>query len=351
MSTEFNEPLPDPDADNHLSQELAAAPWYSSSVGSTVVAVGGAGLLGALLMTVSTQAFKAYGVTLFIYSPLVCGLAASVLYNLSRPIKERRFFRPALAVVVALALLCTMGLLIMGGIEGLICVLMAFPVALVMAIVGAAIGQGIAIALGGSTRRPVPVLVALVLVYPALQSYESQSTPPPPPHEVVTRRIVQAPPARVWAVLMRPVRYPKRVGLLFRAGVAYPTQTALRTFPGGRHELTVAYSGNAVAHLPVTTWLPRQELRFAVPITPEPMKELSPYPRIHAPHLHGYFQVNSGTFRLQALSAGCTLLEARTVYQHSIGPRAYWQLWSDYLLDDMHARVLATIQRAAEHDE
>lgn len=326
------------------------APWYSGSAGSAVVAVGGAGLLGALLMAISTQGFEAYGITLFVFSPLVCGLAASVLYNLNRPAKQQRFFRPALAVVVTLALLCTMGLLIMGGIEGLICVLMAFPVGLVMAILGAIFGQGIAVALGGSTRRPVPVLAALVLVYPALQSYESQNTPPPPPHEVVTRRIIQAPPAQVWAVLIQPVHYPRRVGLLFRAGVAYPTQTALRVVAGGRRELRVAYSGSAVAHLPVTSWVPGRELQFEVPVTPEPMKELSPYPRIHAPHLHGYFQVNSGTFRLHPLPGGRTLLEARTVYQHSIGPRDYWQLWSDYLLDDMHARVLTTIQRAAEYE-
>jgi hypothetical protein len=66
--------------------------------------------------------------------------------------------------------------------------------------------------------------------------------------------------------------------------------------------------------------------------------------------LHGYFQVDSGTFRLQALPGGRTLLEARTTYRHTIGPRAYWEVWSDYLLDAMHARVLATIKAKAEND-
>jgi hypothetical protein len=83
---------------------------------------------------------------------------------------------------------------------------------------------------------------------------------------------------------------------------------------------------------------------------PAPMRELSPYPKIHAPHLHGYFQVDSGTFRLQALPGGRTLLEARTTYRHTIGPRAYWEVWSDYLLDAMHTRVLATIKAKAEND-
>ncbi|UOG72967.1 hypothetical protein MTX78_12600 [Hymenobacter tibetensis] len=350
MSTERNEPPLDPEAGAPDSFETTDLPWYSTSTGSALVAVGGAGLLGALLMAISTQEFRAYGMTLFLFSPLICGLAAAILYNLSRPVGQRRLFRPALAVVVTLALLCTMGLLIMGGIEGLICVLMAFPVALVMALMGAALGEGMTRALGGDSRRPVPVLAALVLVYPALQSYENENTPPPPPHEVVTQLVVQAPPTRVWAALVQPVQYPERVGLLFRAGVAYPTRTALRTTATGGRELTVAYSGKAVAHLPVSHWVPERELQFKVPVTPEPMKELSPYPRIHAPHLHGYFRVSTGTFRLQPLPGGRTLLEARTVYQHSIGPRGYWQLWSDYLLDDMHTRVLTTLQQQVEHE-
>ncbi|GGG54397.1 hypothetical protein GCM10011378_33200 [Hymenobacter glacieicola] len=308
------------------------------------------GVLGAVLMAISTQQFESYGWTLFIFSPFVCGLAASVLYNLPKPADQRRLFRPALAVVTTLALVCTMLLLIASRIEGLICVAMAFPVGLVMALIGAGVGQLIVLALGTDSRRPLPVLAALVLVYPALQSYESRVAPPPPLHAVITRRVVQASPARVWAALVQPVHYPKRVGLLFRAGVAYPTRTALSITSTGQRELTVAYSGNAVAHLPLTRWVPARELQFRVPTTPAPMRELSPYPRIHAPHLHGYFRVRTGTFRLQPLPGGRTLLEARTVYQHSIGPRNYWQLWSDYLLDDMHTRVLTTIQQQAEHE-
>jgi hypothetical protein len=351
MSSFSEDPLPDTPAETQPPTEHPLLPWYSHTVASAMIVVGGAGLLGAVLMAISTQQFKAYGVTLFICSPFICGLAASVLYNLSRPSGEQRFFRPALAVVVTLALACTMVLLIMGGIEGVICVIMAFPVALVMALIGAVVGQGIAVGMGSSNaRRPVPVLAALVLVYPALQSYESTVTPPPPLHEVVTRRIVAAPPARVWAALVRPVQYPERVGLLFRAGVAYPTRTALHTSQAGQQQLAVTYSGNSVAYLPVTNWVPERELQFQIPVTPAPMQELSPYPRIHAPHLHGYFRVTTGTFRLRPLPGNRTLLEARTVYQHSIGPRDYWQLWSDYLLDDMHARVLTTIQQQAEHE-
>lgn len=326
-------------------------PWYRSSAArSAFLAVGGAGVVGALLMAISTQAFQAYGWSLFVAAPFICGMVASMLYNWQRPVPEYKLAAPALWTVTALALCCTMLLLLISGIEGIICIIMAFPIALVVALFGAGLGQAIVHIMGRRANRPIPVLAALVLLYPALQSYESQVTPPAPLHEVVTRRVVAAPPARVWAALVRPVAYPEQVGLLFQAGVAYPTHTSLRQLPGGEHHLRVAYSGTAVTDLPVTRWVPERELTFAVPVTPAPMQELSPYPRIHAPHLHGYFRVATGTFSLQPLPGNRTLLQARTVYQHSIGPRDYWQLWSDYLLDDMHARVLTTIQQQAEHE-
>jgi len=84
------------------------------------------------------------------------------------------------------------------------------------------------------------------------------------------------------------------------------------------------------------------------PTMPGPMRELSPYPEVYALHLHGFFRVDSGTFRLRPLPGGRTLLEARTVYRHAIGPQFYWQLWSDYLLDAKHGQVLATLKAEAE---
>ncbi|SNR57417.1 hypothetical protein [Hymenobacter mucosus] len=351
MSADPLKPFADPSSnDLPPAEHPPRQPRVVSATKSAIIAVVGAGAVGALLMALSTQRYQAYGWSLFIVSPIICGLVASILYNMDRSREQARIFPPALAVVTTLALICTMGLLIMGGIEGFICVVMAFPVGLVMALIGAGMGEAILVLVGTDSRRQVPVLAAVVLVYPALQSYECRTAAPPLPHEVVTRRVVKASPARVWAALLQPVHYPARVGILFRAGVAYPTKTALRTTPTGQRELTVAYSGNAVTNLPITQWVPERELQFAVPNTPAPMKELSPYPQIHAPHLHGYFRVETGTFRLQPLPGGCTLLEARTVYQHSIGPRRYWQLWSDYLLNDMHDRVLVTIQQQAEHE-
>lgn len=331
-----------PRAPKPLKQWLTTTP-----LGCALLAVVPAAVLGAGLTYLSTNVFKAYGLLLFVAVPLLGGLVANTIYTWRADPDEPRPGLLASLVTVVLAALSTLALLVASALEGLICVLMAAPLALVMALAGALLGNSLGRLI--SRRNSGRVLSVLVLLYPAGQALEARYPAPAPPHLVVTRQRINARPERVWQVLTRPVQYPPEVGWLFRAGVAYPTRTALEVSPDGRRELRCAYSQGA-ARLPVTGWLPGRELTFRVPETPAPMQELSPYPRIHAPHLHGYFRVLRGSFRLLPQPDGGTVLEATTEYQHSIAPSSYWQLWSEYLLDDMHQRVLTAIQTQAEHE-
>ncbi|GAA4385512.1 hypothetical protein [Hymenobacter koreensis] len=321
--------------------------WLTTTQrGCVVLAVVPTAVLCAGLTALSTNAFRQYGMMLFMASPFICGMAASTIFTALNPQKAGSNFRVAGGVTVVLAVLTTLALLVFSALEGVICVLMAAPFALLMGAVGSVFGQFLGATLGQGSR--MSVLATVVVLYPVGQHYEAANQAPAAPHEVVTQVHIKAAPAAVWQVITQPVQYPAKVGPLFKAGVAYPTRTALKPAANGQRVLECTYS-QGKARLPITVWKPSQELQFTVPETPAPMKELSPYPRIHAPHLHGYFQVESGTFRLLAQPDGSTLLEGRTVYLHSMGPRAYWQLWSDYLLDDMHARVLHAIKTQAEH--
>ena len=313
---------------------------FSSALISVLVA----SLLGVGFTALSVGGFRAYGYVLFVFSPLICGFAAAALearYSAGRPASSWAMGALVMALLVV-SFICIM--LLMSGMEGLICLIMASPLTLLLAVLGASLGRGVG---RRGPQQTLPALSVLVLVYPAAQYMESSIAEPPAPHIVSTRVLVQAPPARVWQVLTRPVQYPAEVGWLFRAGVAYPTRTAIARTADGRRVLRCAYSQGG-AELPITRWQPGRELTFRIPNTPAPMQELSPYPRIHAPHLHGYFSVDSGTVRLRPQPGGATLLEATTVYRHSIAPRGYWQLWSDYLLDDMHQRVLLALKTEAE---
>lgn len=48
------------------------------------------------------------------------------------------------------------------------------------------------------------------------------------------------------------------------------------------------------------------------------------------------------------LADGKTKLEGTTWYYHNIKPRAYWKLWSDFIIHKIHERVLNHIKENAE---
>ncbi len=81
---------------------------------------------------------------------------------------------------------------------------------------------------------------------------------------------------------------------------------------------------------------------------PEPMEEMSPYPRLKTPHLDGYFASQQGELRLTALPGGKTLLSGTTWYTDQIWPSTYWQLWSDFIIHHIHLRVLNHIKALSE---
>lgn len=78
------------------------------------------------------------------------------------------------------------------------------------------------------------------------------------------------------------------------------------------------------------------------------MEEWSPYSHIHPPHLHGFLVSNGGQFLLTPLPNGGTRLEGATWYHHGLWPAAYWRLWSDPIIHQIHMRVLTHIRAEAE---
>ena len=337
----------------HLNSTASAvpppAPPKPTVWPSVGLAAAATGLLGAVLMAISTNLYGSYGWTLFGGAPLCCGLLGALHFRLAHPGRPV-VLRITSVITGVLGALVALPLLVAARFEGLVCVLMAAPFVLVAAATGALVGAALGEALGARVgRRRLPVFAAVVLLYPAAQEYENRHPAPDAPRTVVTHHLVHAPPAQVWRVLTRPVRYTASAGLFFRAGVAYPTRTALTPCgPGGcPRALRVEYSHGA-AEVPVTGWVPGRRLAFRIAAPPAPLRELSPYPQVHAPHLHGYFRVDEGAFELTPRTDGTTLLTARTTYHHRIGPRAYWALWTDYFFDTLHARVLAELAARAE---
>ena len=184
-------------------------------VAISAIALGIAQSLGMVLLNV--YIFGQYGWVLFLTTPCVVGLFAGYLLNRKR--------RVSLGSTLATALL-TIALsgvsLLLFALEGLICILMALPLALIAGGAGAIAGRAIALYMlarrgggddeggGGADARAVALVL---LALPMLTGAESVSSNHQPLHEVETVVIVDAPPARVWHEVVYFSELPPAAGL------------------------------------------------------------------------------------------------------------------------------------------
>src|SRR5262249_10292091 len=89
----------------------------------------GMALLGGVLVAVSSETAK-YGVTLFIALPVATGFTAGCFARSG----------PATLLTIALSLLLCFLALLVTGVEGIVCILMASPLIIVGALIGAGLG-------------------------------------------------------------------------------------------------------------------------------------------------------------------------------------------------------------------
>ena len=231
--------------------------------------------------------------------------------------------------------------------EGLICILMAAPFALVLSALGGMLGY--AIQAGYWLHIGTPTMLSIVFLFtPAFQGVETWAKLQPETFEVRTAIEVNAPPEKVWNQVVALAEIPPPKELLFRAGIAYPIRAEISGHGVGAVRHCIFSTGPFVE--PIEVWDERRLLKFGVTANPAPLNEVSPYGNIQPPHLHGYFVSEKGQFSLTPLPGGRTRLEGTTWYQHTMWPAAYWHLWSDYIIHRIHLRVLEHIRAEAERN-
>jgi len=279
-----------------------------------------------------------YGWGVFVAIPFTMGFVAAWIYELRRP-------QTAVGDVgVALLSVCLLGAALFAlAAEGLVCILMAMPLALPLA----AFGGAIAHALRKGWRNEAPAWMgALLLLAPGVQWMEHAVATRPPVYEVRTAIDVQAPPEVVWKQVVTFTEIPPPTELMFRAGIAYPIRAEMIGSGPGAERHCVFSTGSFVE--PIQIWDAPRQLKFSVTSNPAPLEEWSPYARIEPRHLHGYLLSEGGQFLLTPLPGGRTRLEGTTWYQHGLWPAAYWHVWSDVVIHRIHLRVLRHIREEAE---
>ncbi len=295
--------------------------------------------LGVVLVTLSTRLLLGYAWGLFLGVPFLTGFVSSWSLNVDIPHSRSK--------TIAVSTLTTLltGLALLGlRYEGLICLLMALPLALPFSIAGGLVAWYI---LRYRNRTSTPLTFAAWLaILPLMMFAEHVAKLEPPVVSVTTSVTIDAPVSVVWknVVAFPPLAAPEE--WLFRAGIAYPTSAQIVGSGPGAVRYCRFSTGDFVE--PITVWDEDRLLAFDVSAQPQAMRELSPW-KITPPHLeHNYMRSRQGRFRLVALGDRRTLLEGTTWYQNYFWPQAYWRAWSEGIVRQIHLRVLRHVKLQAE---
>jgi hypothetical protein len=323
--------------------QLEKKGWESllptSAVGSALLSVLIVGTIGVGLTCFSTNVLGNYGWGLFVGEPFAMGLVSVLIY--AWPAK--RTFASCLGVAALTAAFVGLCLLVI-AVEGLICLIIAAPIGVVLALFGGAVGYIIA-DLHHSSMRPTQTLLILCAV-PFTMGVEAGSDEASPLFSVTSSVVIDAPPQQVWPNVLSFSSIPPARDWILHTGVAYPNRARIDGHGVGAVRHCIFTTGEFVE--PIEIWDENRLLRFSVAAQPEPMEEMSPYPQLKTPHLHGYFQTNEGELRLTALPGGKTLLEGTTWYTNRIWPSGYWRVWSNLIIHHIHLRVLNHIKALSE---
>jgi hypothetical protein len=321
-----------------ISEPAKDARAPSAGIGhSGRVGVLAGAVTGLVAAGVGVVALRTYGGSVFLGTPFVIGLVGAFVAN---RLDEKT--RSESIVIGQVALLATGGTLMLLALEGMVCLVMALPVASPIALLGSIVGHVLAQHGRPTSISHISMLFCLLFLGTAIDA----AMPAPGARIVTTAIDIDAPADVVWqhVTSFGDITTPPR--WLFRTGLAYPIRARLEGTGVGAVRHCEFTTGAFVE--PITGWDAPRRLAFDVIAQPPPLQEWSPYSRVFAPHLDGFFRTSHGEFRLVPLDNGRTRLEGRTWYNLDMQPATYWTALADNILHAIHDRVLEHIKVRAE---
>jgi uncharacterized membrane protein YhaH (DUF805 family) len=303
----------------------AAAQGVVAGIGVTLAAV-----------AASTLLFGSYGYGLFVASPFVIGAMTAYFANRIQDMGEARTTRLVLvaAALGGLALVFT-------ALEGIVCIVLAAPLGLGVAVVGGLLGRSIALRMTRSATHTLSAVALLPIVFaaewalPATTSFETYQTVE-----------IDASPEAIWRAIVTMDTIDEPLALPFRLGVAHPLRGEVLSEGVGAIRRGEFSTGIAIER--VTEWIPNRKLAFVVLNEVPAMRELSPYRHVHAPHVIGYFRTTLTSFELVPGPNGRTNIVERTSHELRLEPVLYWLPMARWVVTQNNARVLAHIRHQAE---
>jgi hypothetical protein len=285
------------------------------------------------------RGFSDYGIVLFMGLPLLVSFLAAFLWSLRR---RQVSFKSAYGVAM-LSHFAVGAMVMLVALDGMLCMLMALPLAAVLALIGTALGRYCGSQIGVSGGPLIPLLLCALM--PMLAGFEHDHAPGPPVRVVTSMVEIEAPIAQVWDTVIAFPRITEAPTGVFAMGIAYPIEARIEGRGPGALRYCTFSTGSFVE--PITVWDAPRHLGFDVIENPPPMREISIYQDLDVPHAHGFMRSQRGQFILSEHD-GKTRLEGTTWYTHEIAPQFYWGPISDELIHQIHLRVLNHIKQQVE---
>jgi hypothetical protein len=230
--------------------------------------------------------------------------------------------------------------LILAALEGLICIVLASPLAAGVALIGGLLGRSIALATRRPPRQMAPALAILPLLFALEHAFQPATS-----FNTIQSITIAAPAEAVWRSVLHMERIDEPLALPYRFGVAYPVRGEVLGEGVGALRRGEFSTGTAIER--VTEWTPNRRLAFVVETDIPAMHELSPYEHVHAPHVIGYFTTRTTSFELTPRN-GAVELTLRSSHEIRLDPLLYWMPFARWMIAENNARVLAHVKRQAE---
>jgi hypothetical protein len=300
--------------DPQKSPTKKSRPILTAFLGSFAAAA--LAVLGIFLIDLD-QSRATYGFTMFLILPLAIGV---VIACFSRSIWV------TLASVLLSILLCFV-LLLLGGQEGLICILMAFPLFFACTLVGVVLGVAISWLVrkysGPGSNLVLLPLIGVSSILAADQAEDRLSTGNRF-QAVTTSRTVLATPEEIWAKILAVDEVSGPKPFLLRIGLPVPKSCTMEGSGVGARR--ICYFETGMIEEEVTNWDPGRRLELRII-------------RSTLPGRH-WLQFESASYELEPLSPTETRLTRTTTISSKLRPAWYWRFFEETGVQAEHRYVL-----------